>query len=67
MCVEAVLFPEPKESTNSKFLSSGQVEMFLMDKYQVFEMFASIRVKSNVAARDMSVVCEFPDIFPRYF
>lgn len=61
--VEVVLFLEPKESTNLRFMSIDQVGMSLREDDQVLVMSASVIVENNVATNDMSVVCEFPDIF----
>lgn len=60
-----MLFPEPEESTNSRFMSAGQVKMSLRDNDQVLVVFASLRVENDVAACDMAMVCEFFDVFPK--
>lgn len=51
------------ESTYSRFMFVGQVEMPLREDDQVLVMFASVRVERDVMANDMSIVCEFPDVF----
>lgn len=62
--VEALLFPKPEESRSSRFMSMVQVDMSLRVNGQVLMMFAYLRVKNDVVASDIQVVCEFPDVFP---
>lgn len=63
--VEAMLFLESEKNTDSSFIYVGQVEMSSRKDDQMLVMFASLRVEYDVAASDVSVVCEFPDMFPR--
>lgn len=58
-----MLFPKLEENAYSRFLSIGQVEMFLMEKDHVYLMFPFLRVESSVKAINMSMVCKFPDVF----
>lgn len=56
-----MLFLGPEVSTNLRFMSAGQVKMSLIEDDQVLVMFASLRVKCNVVANDIPVMCEFPE------
>lgn len=58
-----MLFSEPKENTDSRFMYAGQVGISLRNNDRVLVMFASLRVENDVAASDMSVVCEFLMLF----
>lgn len=64
--VKAMLFPEPKENANLRFLSASQVGISLRENNQVLLMFSSQRVNRNVTASSMLVVlfpediCDFP-------
>lgn len=58
-----MLFLEPEENVELRFLFVGQVEMFLKNNDHVLVMFASLRVENNVEASDMHGVCEFPGVF----
>lgn len=62
-----MLFLEPKESTNSRFMSIGQIEISLREKDQVLVMFASLIVDNDVATSDMSVVFKRPDVSLKIF
>lgn len=61
---EIVLFLESEKSRDSRFMSADQVEMSLWRDDQILVIFASLRVEGDVVASDMSVGCEFPDVFP---
>lgn len=63
--IETALSPKHEESTNSRFMSSGQVEMSLRENDQIFVMFTSLRVESDVIASVMPLIYEFPDSFPK--
>lgn len=41
--------------------------MSMRENDQVLVMFTSLRVENDVRASEMSVVCEFPDIFLNIF
>lgn len=59
-----MLFPEVGEEEDPTFISSNQMEEFLKDEAQVFSMFDSLKVKTEAVIADLSVVCEFSDVFP---
>lgn len=61
---KTVLFHKSKESNNSRFIFSNQVEMSLKKDDNMFVMFTSLRVESKVVIVDLLIVCEFPDVFP---
>lgn len=61
---KTVLFLKLKENLDSGFLSAGQVKWSLRENEQVLVLFTSLRMENNVAASDISVVCEFLDVFP---
>lgn len=63
--VESVLFPEPVESRNSRFMFIGQVHMSLREDEQVLLLFSFLRVDGDGVVNDMHIVCEFPDVFPK--
>lgn len=45
------------------FPSVMQVEGFLEGKACVFAMFSSLQVDSKAAMVNLSIVCDFPDVF----
>ena len=55
---ETVLFPEFGGSTESRFMTSGQVEVSLRGNDQVLVLFASLEVEGDVMANDVPVVGE---------
>lgn len=61
---KTILFLEPEESVDMRFVFAGQVEMSLRENDQVLLMFASLRVGRDVMVSGMLVVCEFPYVFP---
>ncbi|XP_050877191.1 uncharacterized protein LOC127080950 [Lathyrus oleraceus] len=61
---KTVLFLELGESIDSRFMYVGQVEMSLKESSQLLLMFTSLRVEEEAMIIDLSVVCEFPDVFP---
>lgn len=60
-----VLFSEPKESTDSRFISANRVEMFLKQHDQVLVMFSSLRKDNKAVVINIPIVCEFLDFFPK--
>lgn len=64
---KTLLFLEPKENANSRFMSVGQVKVSLRVDDQVLVMFASLRVDSYDVVSDMPAVWEFSDVFLRIF
>ena len=54
---EVLLFFEPEESTNLRFMSAYQVNMFFREDDQVLVMFASLRMENDVVASEVLVVC----------
>lgn len=46
------------------FASAKQVRESVKDRAQVFVMLASLEAICNGVVRDLSVVCEFPKVFP---
>lgn len=58
-----MLFLEPEESNDSRFMFVGQVKMSFGEDDQVLMMSGSLRVRRDVVASDMLVVCGFPVIF----
>lgn len=61
---KTVRFPEFVDSGELVFLSANQVEELLEDKAQMFAMFVSLQVSSEVASGDLPMVCKFPYVFP---
>ncbi|MCI78406.1 hypothetical protein A2U01_0099676, partial [Trifolium medium] len=45
-------------------MSSKEVKKFVSEQAEVFAMFASLKLESGVKMEELSVVCEFPDVFP---
>lgn len=65
-----MLFLEPEENANLRFVTVRQVEISLRENDHILLMFASLRMEndvmvSDVTISDMSTVCEFPDVFPK--
>lgn len=52
-------FLESKEDMDLGFLFAGPIGMSLKEKDQVLLRFSSWRVRKNVTASDMQVVCYF--------
>lgn len=65
--VEVVLFLEPEENADMRFLSVDQVVMSLREKDQVLMTFSYSRVKRDVAASVVLVVCHFLMFFLKIF
>jgi hypothetical protein len=61
---KTVLFPEPEEERNSKFVTAGEIMTSLKEDAQLFMMFASLKLESEPKAFDQLVVCDFPEVFP---
>lgn len=55
---KSMQFVEFKEGADLRFLSVGPVGMSLRENDQVLLRFASRRVRINVIASDMQVVCD---------
>ncbi|XP_058778997.1 uncharacterized protein LOC131652998 [Vicia villosa] len=62
---KTVMFPKPKDMADLRFMSACKVEMSLEEKDQMLMMFASLRVDCEAVSVEMTVVCEFPDVFPK--
>lgn len=61
---KSMQFLEFKEGVDSRFLSTGPVGMSLRENDQVLLRFASRRVRRNMTASDLQVVCDswcFPE------
>ncbi|MCI38519.1 cellular nucleic acid-binding protein, partial [Trifolium medium] len=56
-----VVFPKPEE--DSQLMSSKEVKESLEEHAEIFAMFASLKLESGVKIEELSVVCEFPDVF----
>lgn len=59
-----MLFPEFIQEEDLRFICTSQVEEFLKDEAQVFAMFASFKFETKAVMIDLSVVWEFPYVFP---
>lgn len=62
--VEGMMFLEPGENVNLRFLSFGQFGMSLRENDQVLLMFSSLRAKRNVKVDDVPEVCD-AQCFPK--
>ena len=56
-------FPE-FDASDELFVSAKQVDKFMKDDVEVFMILASIKAKSKAATRELSVVCDFLEVFP---
>lgn len=56
-------FPKFIDNGELMFLSAKKVEELLENEAQMFAMFASLQVDSEVTSGDLHVVCEFPYVF----
>ncbi|MCI21965.1 cellular nucleic acid-binding protein, partial [Trifolium medium] len=61
-CAKTVVFPNPEE--DSQLMSSKEVRKSVSEHAEVFAMFASLKLESEVQMEGLPVVCEFPDVFP---
>lgn len=46
------------------FITAKKARESMKDKAQVFVMLASLEARGKGVARDLPVVCEFPEVFP---
>ncbi|XP_050896243.1 uncharacterized protein LOC127102980 [Lathyrus oleraceus] len=63
---KTVMFPELRGNGELMFVSAKQVEEFVKKEAHVFAMFASLEIDIKVAMGELSVVCDFPELFPDY-
>ncbi|XP_050909066.1 uncharacterized protein LOC127122829 [Lathyrus oleraceus] len=61
---KSVKFLESKESTKLSFMTVRQEEMSLRESTQVFMVFASLSEGSERMITNLSVMCDFPEVFP---
>lgn len=59
-----MLFLEFEEGEDMMFMSANQVKESLKDNARVLMMFASLKAESKAMISDLSVVCDFPEVFP---
>ncbi|MCI52274.1 cellular nucleic acid-binding protein, partial [Trifolium medium] len=45
-------------------MNSKEVKESLKEHAEIFAMFASLKLESEVKMEELSVVCEFSDVFP---
>ncbi|MCI97321.1 enzymatic polyprotein, partial [Trifolium medium] len=45
-------------------MSTKQVKESVKEQAELFAVFASLKLESKVKMEELSVVCEFPDVFP---
>ncbi|MCI84056.1 cellular nucleic acid-binding protein, partial [Trifolium medium] len=45
-------------------MNSKEVKESLKEHAEIFAMFASLKLESEVKMEELSVVCEFPYVFP---
>ncbi|MCI72518.1 cellular nucleic acid-binding protein, partial [Trifolium medium] len=45
-------------------MSTKEVKESLKEHAEVFAMFASLKLEGGIKMEELSVVCEFPDVFP---
>jgi hypothetical protein len=55
---KTVTIPKPEEHAEGKFLTKGQVKASLEEEAQMFVMFASLKVESEMGVGDFPVVDE---------
>jgi len=61
---KTVLFPEPEEKRNSRFVTAVQMEAAREEGAQVFMLHAALRIDSESQGVSQPVVCDFPEVFP---
>ncbi|MCI56098.1 cellular nucleic acid-binding protein, partial [Trifolium medium] len=61
-CAKTVVFPRPEEEL--QLMSGKEMAGALKEHAEVFAMFASMKLESGGKMEELSVVCEFPDVFP---
>ncbi|MCI58042.1 cellular nucleic acid-binding protein, partial [Trifolium medium] len=62
-CAKTVVFPKPEEEP--QLLNRKQVEESVKERAELFVVFASLKLESEVKVEELPVVCEFPDVFPK--
>ncbi|WJX17749.1 hypothetical protein P8452_07626 [Trifolium repens] len=62
-CEKTVTFPKLDE--DSKLMSRKEVRESLMEHGELFAMFASLKLKNEVGIKELPVVQEFSDVFPK--
>lgn len=45
-------------------MSTEQVDEFVKDEAEVFKILASMKIERKVTINELSVVCDFPKVFP---
>jgi len=60
----SITFSKPVDELGGKFLTAEQVKKSLDGESCVFVMFASLKESSEKGIGDLSIVQEFPEVFP---
>ncbi|MCI57303.1 cellular nucleic acid-binding protein, partial [Trifolium medium] len=60
-CEKAVVFLKPEE--NLQLMSGKDVAESLKEHAEMFMMFATLKLEGGVKMKEVSIVCEFPDVF----
>ncbi|KAK2427684.1 putative mitochondrial protein [Trifolium repens] len=62
-CDKVITFPKLEEE--SKLISGKEVRESLLEHGELFAMFASLKIENEVGIKELPVVQEFPDVFPK--
>ncbi|MCI39464.1 cellular nucleic acid-binding protein, partial [Trifolium medium] len=57
------IFPKPEEDL--QLVSGKDVTESLKEHAEMFMMFASLKLEGGVKMEELSIVSEFPDVFPK--
>ncbi|MCI38299.1 cellular nucleic acid-binding protein, partial [Trifolium medium] len=61
-CAKTVVFPKPVEE--SQLINTKQVKESVKEHVELFAVFASLKLESEVKVEELPFVCEFPGVFP---
>ena len=61
---KTVLFPEPEEERNSRFVTAVQVEAAKKEGAELFMLLAALKLENDPQGASQPVVCDFPEVFP---
>ncbi|MCI48780.1 cellular nucleic acid-binding protein, partial [Trifolium medium] len=61
-CAKTVIFPKLEEEF--QLLNTKEVKESVKEQAELFAVFASLKLESEVIVKELPVVCEFPGVFP---
>nr|XP_027186585.1 uncharacterized protein LOC101494362 [Cicer arietinum] len=62
---KTIEFKEPEETEKPSNISANQVKALVKEDVQLYMIVASLEFEEKVVIRDVPIVCEFPEVFPK--